>query len=341
MIGAIVSPVKGCGRPAMAKCSGKVLSFTMEERLALWKSDERFPEWAWVYEHSMAELQRLMYCLAKTATEDGYQLEFVALYGPDNSRWQDEPYRRLRTEVTLAVGDEEMRDVEFFRGCNVTLICDAARKAAEFDTGRLRRFKGCESWRLLMPDTEVSIREEKAKAESMMAVLKEKELHVYQRLVDQAGMHTTSYRSLYAFFQRRNRPLTPSLRSGSEAAAIGEMTKRFITEAAKDNQHILVCRAKGDESLSTRFVRLDRSAPGYQETVVSGTIVRSVIEKEEAEMVKLKVGEMALSPKLLGQMMGLEMGTGGEDCGGGVVDQGCLETCTGLAFEKEESEKNE
>ena len=203
MIAAIVSPVEGCGRPAMAKCSGKVIPFTMEERVALWKKDERLPEWAWVYEHSMAELQKLMYCLAKTVKEDGCKLEFVALFGPDNSRWQNEPYRRLRAEVTLVGDDGEMRHVEF-RGCNVTLICDAARKAVEFDTGRLERFKGCERWRRLMSDTEVSICEEKAKAESVMAVLKEKELHEYQRLVDEAGMFMHFYRTILFFSSSSN-----------------------------------------------------------------------------------------------------------------------------------------
>lgn len=119
------------------------------------------------------------------------------------------------------------------------------------------------------------------------------------------------------------------------------MVKRFVTEATKDNQHIIVCRAKRDESLLTRFVRLDRSAPRYQETVVSGTILRNLIETEEVEMVRIKVGEMALSPGLLGEIMGLEMRRGGEDDGDGVVDQGCLETCTGLAFKEEEPEKTE
>ena len=198
MIAAIVCPAGGCGRPAMAKCSGKLISFTMEERVALWKIDERLPAWAWVYEHSMAELQKLMYCLAKTVKEDGYELEFVALFGPDNSRWQNEPYRRLRAEVTLVGGDGETEHFEF-RGCNVTLICDAARKAVEFDTGRLKRFKGCESWGRLMPDTEVSIREEKAKAENMMAVLKEKELHEYQRLIKEAGMSGILHRTALLF----------------------------------------------------------------------------------------------------------------------------------------------
>lgn len=118
------------------------------------------------------------------------------------------------------------------------------------------------------------------------------------------------------------RPLTSSLHPGSEAAAIGEITKRFVTEAENDSQHIIVCHAKGDESTRRRFVRLNRSAPGYQETAVSGTILRNVVETE-AELVQTKVAAMALSPGLLGQMMGLEIGKRGKDDGGRVVDQAC------------------
>ena len=189
MIAAIVGLVGVCGRPAMTKCSGKVITFTTEERAALWKHDERLPEWAWVYEDPMSELEKLMYCLVETVEEDGYQLEFVALFGPNYSAWRNKPIRRLKATVTLVGGDGEKGDVEF-QGCNVTLICDAARKAVEFefDTGRLKIFAECEPWRRLTLDLRVLLSEERAKAENMMAVLKEKKLHEYQRLVDEAGM---------------------------------------------------------------------------------------------------------------------------------------------------------
>lgn len=169
------------------KCLGKVLTFTMEERVALWKKDERLPEWAWVYEDPMSEPRKLMYCLVETVKEEGYHLEFVALFGPDNSGWLNKPSRRLKAEVTLIDSDGEEKNV-MFRGCNITLISDAGRKAVEFDTGRLKRFAGCTFWRRLTPDAEILIREEKAKAENMMAVFKEKKLHEYQRLVNEAGM---------------------------------------------------------------------------------------------------------------------------------------------------------
>lgn len=163
----------------MTKCSGKVITITVEERVALWKHDEMLPERAWVYEDSMAEVRKLMYCLIETVEEDRYHLEFVALFGPGNSGWLNKPSRRLKAEVTLVSSDGEKKRI-MFPGCNVTLISDAGRKAVDFDTGRLKRFEGCKSWRRLKLDTEVLMREEKAKGESMMAVLKEKKLHEYQ-----------------------------------------------------------------------------------------------------------------------------------------------------------------
>ena len=91
--------------------------------------------------------------------------------------------------------------------------------------------------------------------------------------------------------------------SGSEAAAIGEMAKRSVTEAVKDNQHILVCHVKDDKGLQIRFVRRDRSEPGFEEEGVSATILRNVIETEEGEQLWEKVGKMALSPEVLREMM--------------------------------------
>lgn len=85
-----------------------------------------------------------------------------------------------------------------------------------------------------------------------------------------------------------------------------------------------------------RFVRLDRSAPGFKEVVVSGTILRKVIETEEAEVVRERVEEMALSPKLLCGMIGVEKGAGDKANGVGVGDQGCLQMCATAAVTEEE-----
>lgn len=92
MIAAIVKPVEECSRPATANCSGKTISFSMEERVALWKNDERLPGWAWAFEDSMDELHKMMFCLVEFTEEDGYELDFVVLCGPDRSGWRNEPH---------------------------------------------------------------------------------------------------------------------------------------------------------------------------------------------------------------------------------------------------------
>lgn len=186
MIAGIVKPLEGCERPSMANCSGKVVSFSVKERAVLWKSDERLPEWAWVYEDSMDQLWKLMYCLVKMTKEDGYDLEFVALYGSDHMGWLGEPSRRLKGDLML-IGTNGERRYATFRGCDVTLICDAARKTVEFDMERLEKFEGDVKWMRPVLDAEVSIREEMARAKNLMAVLKEKDPGEYQRLVDEAG----------------------------------------------------------------------------------------------------------------------------------------------------------
>ena len=51
----------------------------------------------------------------------GYHLEFVALYGPDNSGWLNEPYRHHMEEGTLVGSDGEKKDAKF-GGCEVMMI---------------------------------------------------------------------------------------------------------------------------------------------------------------------------------------------------------------------------
>lgn len=119
---------------------------------------------------------------------------------------------------------------------------------------------------------------------------------------------------------------------------MGERAITSVAEGVKDNQHII---AQKGEGIVRRFVRLDRSAPGFQETLVSGSIVRNAIETEEEEKVCEVLQAMALSPELLGEMLGLKVSTGeGGDCDG-AVDKDCAETSTGATIMEEESKMAE
>ena len=139
----------------------------------------------------MDELQKMLYCLVKTAEEDDFPLELVALHGSDHLTLLKEPSRDNRKGMVL-IGTDGVEDYVLFQGCEVTMICDAGRKAVDFgnmSSERLSaRFRKCEGWRTLVLDKDVLECGEKAKAETVMAVLKEKDLEEHQRLVEKAGM---------------------------------------------------------------------------------------------------------------------------------------------------------
>ena len=191
MVAAIVQPGDRFGRPATAKCSGKDILFSNEERIALWKNDERLPDWTWVYEGSMDELRKALHCLVETAKEDSFALEFVALYGSDHLDFLEDPSRESRKRMVLK-GSDGVEEHVLFPGCEINMFCDAGRKAVEFGIGSLEglseRFTECEGWRTLVLDRDVLEGGEKAKAETLMAVLKEKDVEEYQKLVEKAGM---------------------------------------------------------------------------------------------------------------------------------------------------------
>ncbi len=191
MIAAIIKSHDGFRRPATAKCTGKVISFSAEESIALWKNDARLLEWAWAYEGSMDELRKLLFCLVETAKEDGFLLEFVALFGSDYLSVLKKPNERYSKKLVELIGSDGVERDVVFGGCKVTMICDAGRKPV-ISIGSLERFwerfTECEGLRTLVLDRDVLEGGEKAKADIVMAVLKEKDVEEYQRLVEKAGM---------------------------------------------------------------------------------------------------------------------------------------------------------
>lgn len=89
-----------------------------------------------------------------------------------------------------------------------------------------------------------------------------------------------------------------------------------------DSQHIIICEAKRDRSIKRRFVRLDRSAPDFEETLISATILRQALRIQEAERLRESVEAMALSPELLLTMAGIS----GPDQDIAMIDPPCTET---------------
>jgi hypothetical protein len=76
------------------KCwiSNRDLLLTHEQRADLWQKDSRFPSGAWVWRDMWPDQEIIRDELISMAREDGFEIKFVNLIGPDN--WNvDRPER--------------------------------------------------------------------------------------------------------------------------------------------------------------------------------------------------------------------------------------------------------
>ena len=125
--------------------------FGLNERCLLWKRDPGFPKWAWVFEGVSRNFSAFRSDLKAATSKDGYEVEFINLYGPD------------------CVSPRYFPDIG-----QTILVCDAAR-AADFQrsNGRLKNFRKFTNWRGVNVDKmqlEILLR---AKAELALVALKD------------------------------------------------------------------------------------------------------------------------------------------------------------------------
>ena len=193
---AIISTSSDSNLKDKFEASGETMRFSKKDRDKLWKYDERLPEWAWVYEDSSSELKALRRRLREKARLDGYDLEYVLLYGPDGL----DLYEHEGVEEEPEVVEEESKGVEeepegveeepeYYRSdYNHVLICDVSRKAVSLDQNEtLRRFHGFEPWRKLELDEQSLEQKASVEAEKVLEILKEKAPEEYQRAVERGG----------------------------------------------------------------------------------------------------------------------------------------------------------
>ena len=101
--------------------------FGRNERSLLWKREPEFPKWAWVYEDGPKQFHEFLCQLKEKTTSDGFKTEYVVLHGPGYASPRHPP--------------------NSIYGCEMVMICDAARKASYQRTcGRIRSFEGCTKW---------------------------------------------------------------------------------------------------------------------------------------------------------------------------------------------------
>lgn len=151
------------------KCKTKSTTFRFgrEERCHLWKKDPHFPEWAWVFEgtkNGVSQKFRTFVQNLKAATsKDGYEIDFIYLYGPD----------RMTPKSSWEAGQ-------------ITLLCDAARTADyQRSCGRLKNFHNFTSWKRAEIDREQLEMLQRAKAHLALATMETTSPDVAQRTIQE------------------------------------------------------------------------------------------------------------------------------------------------------------
>ena len=151
------------------KCERKSTSFRFGrgERCYLWKNDPHFPEWAWVLEgieNGVSQRFREFAHDLQTATsKDGYEVDFIFLYGPD----------RMTPKSSWESG-------------RITLLCDAARTADyQRSCGRLKDFENFTKWKRAAIDKDQLEILQRARAQLALATLETSWPDVAQKTIQE------------------------------------------------------------------------------------------------------------------------------------------------------------
>jgi len=133
VIAAIIVP--RCDESVLKKCkkAGGQFMFGLDERSLLWEQDLAFPGWAWVYRDRTREFSAFLERLRQAIKKDGYEIEFVMLYGPEIGSPEDPP--------------------KSVYGCQFIIMSDAGRRADyQRSNGRLKDFQHCTRWKRVRVD---------------------------------------------------------------------------------------------------------------------------------------------------------------------------------------------
>ncbi|KAI1440043.1 hypothetical protein F5Y02DRAFT_424675 [Annulohypoxylon stygium] len=126
VIAAFVIPLSD--KSIRSKPHANEVCFSVTERARLWVGDDGPHEWLWVWEHGSRAWEKFQEALRGKLAEDGFLVEYISLYGPDN-------IEKPTTPVA-------------WPGCDNIIVSDAGRKAGFVRAdGTLGRLGDCGSWK--------------------------------------------------------------------------------------------------------------------------------------------------------------------------------------------------
>ena len=131
VVAAIIAPRSDDSIRRKCEDVGNTFMFGIGERCLLWEQHISLPTWAWVYQDTTKSFHGFVDRLKQKTKEDGYEVEFITMYGPEIGSPDDPPDPAYASY-----------------GSTTVIMSDAARDASfQRSNGRLKDFKGCSKWR--------------------------------------------------------------------------------------------------------------------------------------------------------------------------------------------------
>ena len=133
VVAAIITP--RADNSVLKKCqsAGGTFMFGIDERSILWEQDIAFPRWAWVYRDVTRSFSDFLERLKQAAKQDGYNIEFVMMYGCEIATPEDPPTGAY--------------------DCEIIIMSDVARRASyQRSNSRIRNFRSCTKWKPVRVD---------------------------------------------------------------------------------------------------------------------------------------------------------------------------------------------
>jgi hypothetical protein len=151
VIAAIILPLDDKDVDRKCRAVGEDLVLTKDQRVRLWLGECGRQDWYWVYDRSVRKWESFRHRLLDAVTQDGFDLKFVLLCGPD--------YLKLASPPPWRACD-----------CDEIIVSDISR-SADFRNrdGSLRQLKGCDSWKRVLYDNEEVSRRAKQMASWLMS----------------------------------------------------------------------------------------------------------------------------------------------------------------------------
>ncbi|KAL6719865.1 hypothetical protein ACLMJK_001786 [Lecanora helva] len=258
-IAAIILPRSDQSVRAKVEKAGQTFMLGMSERSSLWEEDIAFPEWAWVYKDTTRGFSAFLERLKQAVSDDGYDTEFVMVYGPEIGSPYDPPIGAY--------------------GCKTVIMSDIARKASyQRSNSRIRNFENCTSWRRIPIDKDQL--EHRARAKAYQAMLR---MHTKSLCTDETRdmMDDVLERLDTGFVERTT--LT------SVAKALRDLERVLFCEYVFKGRYIQIRFVKA-ETTSRKSKRMRE---------ISSSTVREVMRKKDGGSLRAALAGMALSPDIL------------------------------------------